>query len=137
MGFFLPEMDFLPPERSRLACRRLPRSAQLLHTLFCLRLVRNTSVLPSPAPPVGIPARPCSTGGCPRAAPPPCRSRPGELPPIAFFFTRAGLSLTFVCGENGGVLVIWKDERQMGMTRGLPYSLACERNSVLNKSLTG
>lgn len=68
---------------------------------------------------------------------PPCRSRPGELSPIAFIFTRAGLSLTFVCGEDGGVLVIWKDERQMGMTRGLPYSLACERNSVLNKSLTG
>lgn len=35
------------------------------------------------------------------------------------------------------MLVIWKDERQIGMSRGLPYSLACEWNSVLNKSLTG
>lgn len=135
VGFSLPEMDFLPPERSGLACRRLPLSAQLLHTLFCLRLVRNTLVLPSPAPPVGIPARPCPPGAAPRLRPP-CPSDPASCP-IAFIFTGTGHSVTFVCEENGGVLVIWKDERQMGMTRGSPYSLACEHNSVLNKSLTG
>lgn len=78
-----------------------------------------------------LPRRGLSPGCTPRAAPDPANC------PIAFIFMGAGLSLTFVCGENGGVLVIWKDERQMGMTRGLPYSLACEHNSVLNKSLTG
>lgn len=113
---------------------RSPRSCYT--PSFVCAWVRNTLVLPSPAPPVGIPARLCPAGGCPRAAPPvPLPTR--RVAPLPFFFTRAGLSLTFVCGENGGALVIWKDERQMGMTRGLLYSLACEHNSELNKSLTG
>lgn len=114
MGFSLPEMDFLPPEWSGLACRRLPRSAQLLHTLFCLRLGPKyfSTAVACPAgrdPGSALPRRGLPPGCAPRAAPDPASC------PFAFIFTGAGLSLTFVCGENGGALGIWKDERQMGI----------------------
>lgn len=70
VAFSLPEMDFLPPERSGLACRRLPGSAQLLHTLFCLRSVRNTLVLPSACPAGRDPGSALLRRGLPRAATP-------------------------------------------------------------------
>lgn len=86
VGFSLPEMDFLPPERSGLACRRLPRFAQLLHTPHPLLSALGPKYFSAAVacPPLGIPAQPCPAGTAPGLRPP-CRSRPGELPHCLYF----------------------------------------------------
>lgn len=117
-SFFLPEMDFLPPERSGLACRRLPPSVQLLHTLFCLRSGPKYFTCCH-----RLPRRPGALH-CRAAAPglhPPRRSRPGKFP-LCLYFHRSWVFLNLCL--RGKMVVCWLSGRmRWGRWGGCPIPL--------------